>query len=190
MSMRDNRFMEPEKGEGVGILGWAVRMLVFWAIAGVVLYAVVANRNLVSPQNTPAKPMASLTAPAPPAASSNSLILRARKDGYVYVDAAVNGTTVKMAFDTGATLVSLSQADAQKIGVAGGLTYSMAFQTANGTSYGAPVTLREIRIGQLVIEDVQAVVMQNLSGGSLLGQSFLSRVESYQMRDGVMTLTW
>jgi clan AA aspartic protease (TIGR02281 family) len=54
---------------------------------------------------------------------------------------------------------------------------------------GAPVTLREIRIGQLVIEDVNAIVLQNLNV-SLLGQTFLNRLHSYQMQDGVLTLTW
>ena len=190
MSMRDNRFLEPEKGDSV--LGWAARMLVFWLIGGILVYAVVAHRDLLNPRGPATKPAASLAAPQPapaPGTSSNSLILRAGKNGYVYVDASVNGTPIKMAFDTGASLVSLSQSDAQKAGLSGGLSYSMVFQTANGTAYGAPVTLREIRIGQLAIEDVPAVVMQNL-GISLLGQSFLSRVESYQMRDGVMTLTW
>ena len=51
------------------------------------------------------------------------------------------------------------------------------------------MVLREIRVGQLVIRDVDAVVMQNL-GTSLLGQSFLKRLESYQMKDGVLTLAW
>ena len=94
-----------------------------------------------------------------------------------------------MAFDTGASVVSLTQADAIKAGVAGNLNYSLVFRTANGSTRGAPVMLREIRIGQLAIEDVKAVVMQNMQI-SLLGQTFLSRLRSYQMQNGVLTLTW
>src|SRR5580700_3707891 len=126
MSMRDNRFMEPEKGDGV--MGWAVRLLVFWAIAGVVIYAVVANRGMWSSPGPATKPVAALTAPqpaAPPVTSANSLILRAAKNGYVFVDASIDGTPIKMAFDTGASLVSLSQSDARKVGVSGGLNYTM-----------------------------------------------------------------
>jgi aspartyl protease family protein len=65
----------------------------------------------------------------------------------------------------------------------------LSFATANGRALGAPVMLREIRVGQLVIEDVRAVVMQNMRI-SLLGQTFLSRLHGYQMQDGVLTLTW
>ena len=52
-----------------------------------------------------------------------------------------------------------------------------------------PVRLREVRIGQLSIEDVQGIVHENL-GISLLGMSFLKRIDSWEMRDGVLTLNW
>jgi aspartyl protease family protein len=118
-----------------------------------------------------------------------SLSLRAQPDGYAYVKASVNGAEMVMAFDTGASSVSLTRADAIKAGVAGSLNYSLSFSTANGLARGAPVMLREIRIGQLVIPDVHAVVMENMQR-SLLGQTFLSRLHSYKMQDGVLTLTW
>jgi clan AA aspartic protease (TIGR02281 family) len=117
-----------------------------------------------------------------------ALLLHAGRDGHVSVDALVNGTPTRMAFDTGASVVSLTQADAERSGVSKNLHYTIPFGTANGQSYGAPVTLR-VRIGQHEIDDVQAVVMPNLNV-SLLGQSFLSRLRSYEMRDGVLTLTW
>jgi len=53
----------------------------------------------------------------------------------------------------------------------------------------AMVKLREVRIGQLTIADVPAVVHENLFM-SLLGQSFLTRLDSYEMRDGVLTLNY
>ena len=53
----------------------------------------------------------------------------------------------------------------------------------------APVTLREIRIGQLSIYDVPASVLENLNI-SLLGMSFLTRLQSYEMRDGKLTISW
>jgi clan AA aspartic protease (TIGR02281 family) len=53
----------------------------------------------------------------------------------------------------------------------------------------ATVKLREVRIGQFAVADVPAVVHENLHV-SLLGQTFLKRLESYEMRDGVLTLNW
>jgi aspartyl protease family protein len=184
--MRD--FIEPERGGGV--LGWAVRQLAIWLVGGLALYLIVADGGLLAPQQEAAKPAAEPPhAVAEPPAQPNSLVLRAGPDGDVWVEAAIDGVPIRMAFDTGASMVSLTQDDAVRAGIAGSLRYTMAFATANGRSYGAPVTLREVRIGELEIDDVPAVVMQNLSI-SLLGQSFLNRLDSYQMRDGVLTLTW
>lgn len=186
--MRDD-FFEPERNGGV--MAWALRQLMFWLVGGLAIYLIVANRGLLSTHQdggtAPPAPPAAVDKPAAP--STNSLVLRAGRDGYVFVDAAVNGTPLRMAFDTGAAVVSLTQADAARLGIAGGLNYTIPFATANGRSYGAPVILREIRIGQLEIGDVKAVVMPNLNV-SLLGQTFLSRLDSYQMRDGILTLTW
>jgi aspartyl protease family protein len=189
MSLRDNRFLQPERGDGV--ISWALRQLMLWLVGGFAIYLLVANRGVLTPHEDAAKPAAQVAAPDRSSAEavSNSLILRAAHDGYVYVDASVNGSPMRMAFDTGASYVSLTQADAARAGLAGGLDYSLVFETANGRAYGAPVTLRGVRIGQLEIDDVPAVVLQNLSH-SLLGQTFLNRLESYQMRDGMLTLTW
>jgi aspartyl protease family protein len=116
--------------------------------------------------------------------------LRARPDGHVLVNVFVNGVQIPFIVDTGATLVSLTQADAQRVGVAGGLSYTITMATANGTAKAAPVTLQEVRIGELEVADVHASVMQAPGGISLLGQSFLNRLQSYEMRDGLLTLTW
>ena len=160
-------------------------------IGGLAIYLIIANRGLLSPHQDggTVEPAPASVADKPAVAPTNSLVLHARSDGYVVVDAAVNGTPLRMAFDTGAAVVSLTQADAARLGLASGLNYTIPFATANGRSYGAPVILREIRIGQLEIDDVKAVVMPNLNV-SLLGQTFLNRLRSYQMHDGVLTLTW
>ena len=53
----------------------------------------------------------------------------------------------------------------------------------------AIVTLREIRLGQLSLNDIHAAVLENLNV-SLLGMSFLERLQSYEMRNGKLTITW
>ena len=53
----------------------------------------------------------------------------------------------------------------------------------------APITLREIRLGQLSVDNVSGAVVENLET-SLLGMSFLKRLQSYEMRDGVLTISW
>ena len=53
----------------------------------------------------------------------------------------------------------------------------------------APVTLREVRLDQFSVYDVPAAVLENLNV-SLLGMSFLSRLQCYEVRDGKLTINW
>jgi aspartyl protease family protein len=106
------------------------------------------------------------------------------------LDAIVNGAPVRFLVDTGASLVILTPADARSAGFsARQLAFNERASTANGEVRMATVTLREVRLGQLIIADVPAAVIKNLDM-SLLGMSFLSRLQSYEMRDGKLTITW
>lgn len=204
----NNRFLEPERG--TGMIGWATKQLALWLAGGLVVYLVAANHQLFGGSSSDSAAQIA-TAPGSPspggdapddsgqerklvplgqsAMVTNSLTLSARPDGYAWVNASVNGVPMTMAFDTGASYVSLSETDALRAGVAGNLNYSVPIWTANGTNPGAPVTLREIRIGELAVADVPAIVQRNLPH-SLLGQTFLKRLQSYEMRGGTLTLTW
>jgi aspartyl protease family protein len=174
------------------MIGWAFRQLAIWGGIGLLFYAIAGNRLTLQP-NTAAPADASRQAAAATPASGampNSLVFHANKQGHVMLEGAVNGAPVRFLVDTGATVVALTLRDAEAAGIGrNDLVYSMRFATANGVARAAPVTLRELRIGQLVVNDVQAVVEENLFG-SLLGQSFLTRLDSYEMRDGVLTLNY
>jgi aspartyl protease family protein len=175
------------------MIGWAFRQCVIWGGLGLLLYAFFGDRLAHHPAASAPQIIAPVVAPEPSHAGGampNSLTYRASSQGHVMVDAAVNGAPVRFLVDTGATVVALTLHDAEAAGIGhNDLVYSMRFQTANGITRAAPVTLRELRIGQLVVYDVQAVVEENLFG-SLLGQSFLTRIDSYEMRDGVLTLNY
>jgi aspartyl protease family protein len=120
----------------------------------------------------------------------NTLVYTANEQGHVILDAAVNGAALRLLVDTGASLVTLTPHDARAAGIAPGeLVYSRRVSTANGPARMAPVTLREVRIGQLSIYDVPASVLENLNI-SLLGMSFLSRLQGYEMRAGKLTISW
>src|SRR4029077_8531210 len=100
---------------------------------------------------------------------TNTLVYAANERGHVILDAAVNGATVRMLVDTGASLVTLTHQDARAAGIAPSeLVYSRHVTTANGIARMAPVILREIRIGQISIYDVPAAVLEHVNI-SLLG---------------------
>jgi clan AA aspartic protease (TIGR02281 family) len=119
-----------------------------------------------------------------------TLVYRTDQRGHVALTAIVNGAPVRFIVDTGATRVTLTAADARAAGIdPGGLVFNQRSQTANGLAREAPVTLREVRIDRLSIDNVSAAVNENLTV-SLLGMSFLKRLKSFEMRDGSLTISW
>jgi aspartyl protease family protein len=134
---------------------------------------------------------AAVMVPKPGHAPHNELSYRADSYGQFYLDADVNGTTMRFLVDTGASYLSLTPRDAAAVGLSpAGLTYNLRMNTAKGVARAAEVRLREVRIGQLSIEDVPAIVMEDPSRVSLLGMSFLERLESHHISNGVLTMEW
>ena len=121
---------------------------------------------------------------------SNRLVYHADPRGHVLLTAAANGAPVRFMVDTGATLVVLNPDDARAAGIRrSDLVFNQIVQTANGPVHAAPVLLREIRIGELSIEKVQAAVIDS-QGQSVLGMSFLGRLKGFEMRGRVLTIDW
>lgn len=110
-------------------------------------------------------------------------------DGHFRIRAEIDGAAVRLLFDTGATVVVLSPIDAQRIGFElSRLAFTTRFHSANGTGMGAPVWLREIRIGPIVQRDVRALINRAPMASSLLGMSFLKRLGSYRVSNGTLVL--
>ncbi|MBV9861267.1 MAG: retroviral-like aspartic protease family protein [Alphaproteobacteria bacterium] len=185
-----------EKGHS-GIIGWALGRVGLWGGIALGLYVAVAYGtgklpNQTGPASLPAPAGEAEAAPvSPPPAPPNSLVFRADRLGHVHVEAAINGTPLEFIVDTGASYVALSRAHAAAAGIGPSeRVFNTPMRTANGNVRAAFVTLREVRLGQLTLYDVPAVVSDNLPGSALLGMSFLNRLQSYEMRDGVLTLNW
>jgi len=125
-----------------------------------------------------------------PGPSTHALVFRADPRGHVALTALVNGAPVRFLVDTGASRVTLTSEDARNAGIGRSeLVFNQRSQTANGLAPEAPVTLREIRIEKLSIDNVPAAVNENLNV-SLLGMSFLKRLKSFEMREGALTISW
>lgn len=126
-----------------------------------------------------------------PADAWNSIALDRDGRGHYRVEAAVNGVPVAFMIDTGASDIVLSPADAERLGLRPDrLRYTGRASTANGEVALAPVSLREIRIGQLSRRDVDAVVNGSPMPFSLLGMSFLASLEGWEARGDRLLLYW
>jgi aspartyl protease family protein len=114
----------------------------------------------------------------------------AGRDGHFHVEAQVDGAPVSFVVDTGASDIVLTPDDARRLGFdPAQLNYSRAYETANGIVYAAPVRLNEVVVGPIRLENVIASVNQAPLSTSLLGMSFLKRLEGgYEVRNDTLTL--
>jgi aspartyl protease family protein len=114
--------------------------------------------------------------------------LRRSADGHFYADTLVNGHPVAMLVDTGASTVALTVADAQRLGIAVDPTAFQVVGTGvSGPARGTVTTLDDVALGAVRAGPVRAVVIEGLDR-SLLGQSFLSRLQQVQIDGDRMTL--
>ena len=125
----------------------------------------------------------------PPLAGDRSHRIRRRSDGHFTASVAVNGVSVPMLVDTGASTVVLRQVDAKKLGVdTATLKDTVPVQTANGVAYAAHVRLRNVTVGPIALGGVDALVAQpGVLRESLLGMTFLSRLRSYEFSGQYLT---
>jgi aspartyl protease family protein len=140
--------------------------------------------NYLSSPNRDDEPNA-LTPKAPA-----SVRIRRNSDGAFVANSEVNGQAMPLLIDSGAATVVLRQSDAELAGIdVKSLTFDTPLKSANGTSYLAPARLKSVRIGPLVLNDVEALVAQpGTLNESLLGMSFLRRLPSYEVTGDFVTL--
>jgi clan AA aspartic protease (TIGR02281 family) len=118
-------------------------------------------------------------------------VVRAGSSGHFLIEAWVNGEPITFLVDTGASDIVLTLDDARRIGLEPRtLAFTQRFATANGEVRGAPVVLREIRVGQLRVFDMPASVNEAALEVSLLGMSFLEQLSGYEVRGTRLILRW
>jgi len=114
-------------------------------------------------------------------------VLTADAAGHFYAIGNINGTSVRFLVDTGASLVSLGASDARRIGIDAARGQRGITNTANGQAVVSRVKLDTVRVGEIVLNNVDAMVHQQDMPIALLGMSFLNRMEM-QRNGETMTL--
>lgn len=116
--------------------------------------------------------------------------LQAGANGHFYTDVLINGQRLPVLIDTGASFVALPYQAAKAIGITvGEHDFTERVQTANGTARIAPVIVPAIEAGGIVVENVRAAVGEpGAMHMTLLGMSFLSRLQRAEIRRGRLVL--
>ncbi|MCJ2128614.1 TIGR02281 family clan AA aspartic protease [Methylobacterium sp. E-045] len=120
----------------------------------------------------------------------NSVTLAADSLGHFSTEVDVAGRSLRMLVDTGASICAFSYEDAQRLGLhVYERDFNRRIDTANGAVSAATIRVPVMRIGTIGVRDVEAVVLpKGRLGKSLLGMSFLRRLNDFKMSDGRLTL--
>lgn len=174
------------------VLGWrgsfseAIRSALIWFAAFVAIILAYSYRNEFTPLAQ--RVSGELNPAAPITRSAGEVVIRRANDGHFYADMSINGTDMRLMADTGASVVALSVEDAENAGIdVDQLDFTIRMSTANGTALAARVKLDEVRIGQIVRQDVTAIVSRGLSQ-SLLGMNFFSSLSKFQIENDELLL--
>jgi aspartyl protease family protein len=121
--------------------------------------------------------------------SSGDVRLDRAGDSHFYADTEIDGTNVRMMVDSGASIVALTRRDAEAIGIdVDRLPISGTARTAGGDVPMRTVTLDSVEVDGIEVRNVEAAVVDADMGVSLLGQSFLSKLDAVNVEGDTMTL--
>ena len=125
---------------------------------------------------------------APSDGGGSQIVLPAGPGGHFVADGSINGSAVRFIVDTGATYITMGVAEAERLGIDYRKGQRGISNTANGQIVVYRVLLASVRIGDVQVYDVDAVIGQMPMDQVLLGNSFLTRFQMKREND-TMTLS-
>lgn len=164
-----------------GRMGEGLKAVGIWVLIALALVAIYAYRFEI--KNVGLNIMAAIVPGMVVQTDPNSITIHRSENNHFILNGRVNGQSIRLLLDTGASLIVLTVDDAETVGInTENLIYSTPVNTANGRTSAAPVILRRVAIGAIAVDHVRAMVAQPGSlNESLLGMSFLNRLPSWQV---------
>ncbi|MCQ8870571.1 TIGR02281 family clan AA aspartic protease [Mesorhizobium sp. LMG17149] len=128
--------------------------------------------------------------PAAPLPMGRKVVVAADERGHFSSAFKLNGRQVDGMIDTGATLVAINMSTARRIGLSlNASDFSHEVNTANGTIKAAVAMIDRLQIGNITVNDVQTIVLDDRAlRTNLIGMSFLNRLDKYQVENGTLLL--
>ena len=110
-------------------------------------------------------------------ARSDQLVLIADARGHFVNRGYINGKTMQYMVDTGASTIAIGRADADRMGLAYQQGTPVLMRTANGTAQGWRLKLSSVKIGEMEVYDIEAVVAPESMPYVLLGNNLLTQFQ-------------
>ena len=137
----------------------------------------------------PQTPQQIATASTASANWGDAVVLERERDGHYYAEVQVDGQSFRMLVDTGASVIALTAADAEAMGLSWQSEHVRPVaQGASGPVEGVHTTIERVSLGNHEAAGVQAIIVPEGLGISLLGQSFLGTIGSVRISDDQMIL--
>ena len=154
-----------------------MRPILFFA-AIVVVIAAIAPRYLPRPDAAADAAVPQAQSQPQRSASARSFSISRGSNGHFQTEAMMDGRRIDVLVDTGASLITLREADAARLGIhPARRDYTMRMNTANGVVMAAPIEINRVEVGDLTVRNVAGLVLpDDVLSQNLLGMSFLSRV--------------
>jgi len=122
-------------------------------------------------------------------AAPDSVMVSSDERGHFVTDGQVNGVPIRFAVDTGATFVTVSAGEASRLGIDYRNGRKTVMETANGDVSAYRIKLDTVRVGDVAVNSVDAVITEgNSLPVALLGMSFLNRM-TVKHEGAILTLT-
>ncbi|XVN42191.1 MAG: TIGR02281 family clan AA aspartic protease [Candidatus Rickettsia vulgarisii] len=119
------------------------------------------------------------------------LVISRNSDGHFYLDAMVNDVKIKFMIDTGASDVALTTNDAKKLNIdLSKLKYTKTYSTANGLSNATSLQLDNVKIGDAILQNIEAHVGTGDLDVSLMGMSVLERFKGFRIDRDMLILSY
>lgn len=111
------------------------------------------------------------------------IVLTAASDGHFVTQGMINSRPVQFLIDTGATTIGIGVSDAERIGLAYKQGQPVQVATANGVARGWKIQLASVRLNDVEVQNVEAVITPFAMPYVLLGNSYLTRFQMTRTND-------
>ena len=177
---------------GSGRLGYALRSLAIWTL--IVLALVIGYQYRYELQDVASRVTAGLVPGSPlsitDSEGSTAVMLEKDAGGHFEARATVQGRSIRVVVDTGATSTVLTSEDASRVGIdTAALRFTIPVSTANGIARAARATVDDLSVGAISRRNLPVLVAEaGTLERSLLGMNFLGTLSGIDMRGDRMIL--
>lgn len=167
-------------------LGFVVKSLLAWALIALILFLIIDRREELGVM---ARSGLESLGIAEQSVDGDAVRIRRSIDGHYWATADIDGVEKRLLIDSGATLTVLSQQTAAEAGIEPVTSgFPILLQTAGGTMTAQRATIETLKIGNLTMRDVGAVILPGEDDLNVIGMNVLSRLHGWRVEQGVLIL--